>query len=235
MVIAIDGPAGSGKSTIAKLLAQKLKDGEGRSFTYINSGNLYRAITLGCLRAGITPNDSAAALEYAEKAKIAYDGDKIILDGEDVTDILHTDEIDRWSAPLSAIVPIRHVVNDIIRDISKGINAVAEGRDMTTVVFTDAEHRFYLDASVEARAKRRFDQGVSKLSLEEIKETISQRDAIDKNKKEGSLAIAAGVEYIDTSGLTINQVYAILEGKIKEDKPITRNDYGADGSGIAII
>jgi cytidylate kinase len=217
MVIAIDGPAGSGKSTIAKLLAQKLKDLRGQGFTYINSGNLYRAITLGCLRAGITPNDSGKALEYAKKARIDYRGEKIILDGQDVTDLLHTDEIDKWSAPLSAIVPIRHVVNNIIRSLSKGMNAVAEGRDMTTVVFMDAEHRFYLDASVEARAKRRFDQGVSKLSLEEIKETILQRDAIDKNKKEGSLAIAEGVEYIDTSGLTINQVYAILEGKIRKE------------------
>jgi len=216
MVIAIDGPAGSGKSTIAKLLAQKLKDSGGQGFTYINSGNLYRAITLGCLRSGITPNDSGKALEYAKKANIAYDGDKIVLDGEDVSDRLHTDEIDKWAAPLSAIVPIRHVVNDIIRRLSKGINAVAEGRDMTTVVFPDAECRFFLDASVEARARRRFDQGVSKLSLEEIKETIAQRDAIDKNKKEGSLAIAAGVEYIDTSGLTINEVYAILEGKIRK-------------------
>jgi len=217
MVIAIDGPAGSGKSTIAKLLAQKLKDREGKGFTYINSGNLYRAITLGCLRSGITPNDSRRALEYAKNANIAYDGDKIVLDGEDVTGRLHTDEIDKWSAPLSAIVPIRHVVNDIIRCLSKGMNSVAEGRDMTTVVFPDAEHRFYLDASVEARARRRFDQGVSKLSLEEIKETIAQRDAIDKNKKEGSLAIAEGVEYIDTSGLTINEVYAILEKRIMKE------------------
>ena len=216
MVIAVDGPAGSGKSTIAKLLARNLKDKEGRGFTYINSGNLYRAITLACLRDGITPNDSDRALERAKTAGIGYKGDKISLDGEDVTDLLHTDEIDKWSAPLSAIVPIRHVVNDIIRGLSKGMNTVAEGRDMTTVVFPDAECRFYLDASVEDRARRRFDQGVSKLSLEEIKEAIAQRDAIDKNKKEGSLAIAEGVEYIDTSGLTINQVYAILEEKIRK-------------------
>ena len=217
MVIAIDGPAGSGKSTIAKLLAQQLKDRAGQGFTYINSGNLYRAITLGCLQVHITPTDSEKVLEFAQKARISYRGDRVILDGTDVTDSLHTDEIDRWSAPLSAIVPIRHVVNDIISRLSKGINAVAEGRDMTTVVFPDADYRFYLDASVEARARRRFDQGVSKLSLEEIKETIAQRDAIDKNKKEGSLSIAEGVEFIDTSGLTINEVYAILEEKISKE------------------
>jgi cytidylate kinase len=217
MVIAIDGPAGSGKSTIAKLLAQRLKDREGKGFTYINSGSLYRTITLGCLRSGIQPDDREKALEYAKNARIAYQNDRVLLDGEDVTDSLHTDEIDRWSAPLSANVPVRHIVNDIIRRIAAGLNAVVEGRDMTTVVFPHAEHRFYLDASVQARARRRFDQGVSRLSLEEIQETIANRDEIDRNKTEGSLVIAPGVEYIDTSGLTINQVYDILIKKIKEN------------------
>ena len=215
MVIAIDGPAGSGKSTVAQMLARRLTDGEGRGFTYINSGNLYRAISLGCLRAGISPIDAEQALEYAQKAPIDYCGDRVFLAGEDVTESLHTDEIDRFTAPLSAIVPIRRVVNDLVRRLAENRSVVVEGRDMTTVVFPGAEYRFYLDASAEARAKRRFDQGVSRLSLAEIQRTIEERDEIDKNKIEGSLKIAPGAHYLDTSHLTLNQVYDTLIDRIK--------------------
>ena len=204
MVIAIDGPAGSGKSTIAKLLADKL------DCTYINSGKLYRSITLGCLRAKIDLKDNEKILEFAKNMNIEYKKTDVFLNVENVTELLHTDEIDRFSAPLSAIVPVRHIVNDFIRSISRGQNIVVEGRDMTTVVFPDAKYRFYLDASADSRAKRRFDQGVSKLTLEEIKKAILERDDIDKNKAEGSLKIADGVQYLDTSDLTIIQVYEKL-------------------------
>jgi small subunit ribosomal protein S1 len=214
LVIAIDGPAGSGKSSIAKLLVRGLKLSDG-AFTYINSGNLYRGITLGCLRRGIDPADPEKALEYAQQAAIEYRGDDVFLEGENVTSLLHTDEIDRFSPPLSAIVPIRHVVNDLIRRIARGINVVVEGRDMTTVVFPQAEYRFYLDASASERARRRHDQGVSRLSLGEIQKAIEERDTIDQNKEEGSLKIAPGVTYLDTSGLTIEQVYERLIEKIQ--------------------
>jgi len=208
MVIAIDGPAGSGKSTIAKLLAEKL------DFTYINSGKLYRAITLGCLRQKIDISDSEKVIEFAKNINISYVKTDVFLDGENVTDLLHTDEIDKHSSPLSAIVPVRHIVNDLVRSLSTGHNIVVEGRDMTTVVFPNAEHRFYLDADADSRAKRRFDQGVSKLSLQEIKDAILKRDEIDKNKAEGSLKIAEGVHYLDTSGLTIIEVYDKLRDRI---------------------
>ena len=210
MVIAIDGPAGSGKSTIAKLLAEKKK------FTYINSGNIYRAITLGCLRAGIDVSDGEKIIEFAKNTKITYQKDQVFLDGENVAPFLHTDEIDRNSAPLSAIVPVRHIVNDLIRSLAEGCNIVVEGRDMTTVVFPNTQYRFYLDASVDSRAKRRFEQGVSNLGFEEIKKAILQRDEIDRNKIEGSLKIAEGVQYLDTSDLTIVQVYEKLIEKIKD-------------------
>ena len=204
MVIAIDGPAGSGKSTIAKKLAEKL------DYTYINSGKLYRTITLACLRAKVDLKDSGKVIEFAKNIDIKYVKDQVFLNGEDITGLLHTDEIDKHAAPLSAIVPVRHIVNDIIRKIAQDTDIVIEGRDMTTVVFPNAEHRFYLDASADSRAKRRFEQGVSNLSLEEIKTAILKRDEIDKNKEEGSLIISDTVQYLDTSDLTIIEVYEKL-------------------------
>jgi small subunit ribosomal protein S1 len=214
MVIAIDGPAGSGKSTIAKLLAEKLET-DGRSFTYINSGNLYRAITLGCVRSGIPVTDTEKVLEYAQKAVIDYRGEDVYLDGENVTSLLHSDEIDREVSPLSSIVSVRHLVNDLIRGLARNINVVVEGRDMTTVVFPDAKYRFYLDASPEARAARRHDQGVSRLALEDIRKAIEERDNLDRNKVEGSLKIADDAIYLNTSDLTITQVYEKLIDTIK--------------------
>jgi len=215
MVIAIDGPSGSGKSTIAKFLAEKLSDLLKKEFTYINSGKLYRTITLACLREKIDLNEPKKVINFAKKLNISYQKTKVYLNNEDVTDLLHTDEIDRYSAPFSAIVPVRHIVNDMIRITAKGQNIVVEGRDMTTVVFPKADYRFFVDASADVRAKRRYDQGVSNLSLQEIKIAIMQRDEIDKHKKEGSLKIGKGVHYIDTSDLTIIEVYEKLIEKIE--------------------
>ena len=232
MVIAIDGPAGSGKSTIARLLAEKLDSHSwGGKFTYINSGSIYRAISLACIREALDPDESERVLATAKKVKILYTDNAVFLNDEDVTSFLHSDEIDKYSAPLSANVPVRHVVNDMIREIAKDKNVVVEGRDMTTVVFPNAEYRFYLDASADSRAERRFKQGVSSLSLQEIKKAIEERDKIDKNKAEGSLILAPQVQYIDTSDLTVELVYDKLIKIIKmEGKAMASNgvDSGTD-------
>jgi cytidylate kinase len=229
VIIAIDGPAGTGKSTIAQMLAEGLTGKDGRPFTYINSGNLYRAITLGCLRGGIDPRDKEKTLEYAKEAPLVYRDGRLYLGDEAVEPLLHSDEIDRHVSPLSAITAVRHVVNDHLRRIAAGredanagragaedagLNAVVEGRDMTTVVFPHAEYRFYLDASVRERARRRFEQGVSRLSLEEIEKAIADRDELDRNKEEGSLVVGEGVVYLDTSHLTLKQVYDRLRETI---------------------
>ena len=209
MVVAIDGPAGCGKSTVAKILAERLH------LTFLNSGSFYRGITLALLRAGIDLKDEQKVLDFARGLNLDYVNSHLILEGEDVEDLLHTDQVDAHAAQVSAIVPLRHIVNEIIREVTKSLSIVCEGRDMTTVVFPNAEHKFYLDASIDVQAQRRFDQGVSDLSLEEIKESIRKRDEIDKNKAEGALKIAPDALYIDTSHLTIEEVCEIMTRKIQ--------------------
>ena len=209
MVVAIDGPAGSGKSTVAKILAQKL------AFTFVNSGNLYRAITLLCLKNNIDIASEDSVVLAAENAAIDYRGEAVILDGADVTAELHSDEVDAHVARLSSHIPVRHLVNDIIKKLSKTTDIVVEGRDMTSVVFPRAEWRFFLDASADVRAQRRMGQGVSTLSFGEVKQSIAERDAIDRNKAEGSLKCARGVQSIDTSLLTIDAVCGTLLDAIK--------------------
>jgi small subunit ribosomal protein S1 len=127
--------------------------------------------------------------------------------------------LDTLSSSISTIVPIRHIVNGIVKETAAGIGsqgyAVAEGRDMTTVVFPDADFRFYLDATPDARAKRRFEQGISALQEDEIKAAMVERDRVDSTKIEGSLKIGEGVNYLDTTHLTLCEVYERLESIIK--------------------
>ena len=210
MVIAIDGPAGTGKSTIASLLAKKL------GITFLNSGSFYRALTLALLKKGIDLNDEAAVVDFCKKQKLDYVDSHLILNGDDVESLLHSDEVSAHAAGVSAFPEVRRIVNDRLRELTKSLDIVSEGRDMTTVVFPDADCKFYLDASLDVQAERRFKQGVSGMSLEEIKEAIKKRDEIDKNKKEGALVVAPDAVYIDTSTLTIEKVCEIILNQIHE-------------------
>ena len=207
MVVAIDGPAGTGKSTVAHRVAEEL------NLTFLNSGSFYRALTLAAIDAGV--DDADAVLELAKKQKLDYVDAHLILNGKDVDDQLHQDKVDANVSKVSSIIPLRHLVNDRMREIVKSLNIICEGRDMTTVVFPQAEYKFYLDASIDVQAQRRFDQGCSGLTLEEVKAAIIKRDEMDKNKAEGALKRADDAQYIDTSDLTIDDVCAIIVGKIK--------------------
>jgi cytidylate kinase len=208
MIVAIDGPAGSGKSTIARMVA------EGLGFTYVNSGNIYRAMTLRSIRAGIDTGDAEAVLACSREARIEYRTGRIFLDGRDAEPELHSAAVDALVAQLSAIPALRDIVNEHVRRIAGGSDAVVEGRDMATVVFPDADAKFYLDASVESRASRRHGQGLSESSLEDIRSNIEMRDVIDRAKSVGALKIAPDAEYLDSSHLTIQQVYDKVYGKI---------------------
>lgn len=216
MVVAIDGPAGAGKSTIAKKIAEQ------SCMFYLNSGNFYRAITFSALQNGVDPLDETKIIDEAKKCSLSLDNGRMHLNGVDIEDELHTDAVDRWVAEHSAIVAVRHVVNKKLREVSKDIDVVAEGRDITTVVFPDADLKVYLDATPEVRAKRRFGQGTSKLSYQEIVENIKKRDKIDKNKPFGSLTIAPDAFYLDTSDLTIDQVCDKVVDKIRNEKKLER-------------
>ena len=209
MVVAIDGPAGTGKSTVAHRVAEEL------NLTFLNSGSFYRALTLAAIDAGVSVDDADAVLELAKKQKLDYVDAHLILNGKDVDDQLHQDKVDANVSKVSSIIPLRHLVNDRMREIVKSLNIICEGRDMTTVVFPKAEYKFYLDASIDVQAQRRFDQGCSGLTLEEVKAAIIKRDEMDKNKAEGALKRADDAQYIDTSDLTIDDVCAIIVSKIK--------------------
>jgi small subunit ribosomal protein S1 len=208
MIIAIDGPAGTGKSTIAAIIAEKLH------VTYLNSGSFYRALALALIEKGSTVTDEQSVVSFCRQQKLEYVNSHLILNGKDVESRLHEDAVSARSAQISAIPDVRHIVNARLGEITKSLSIVCEGRDMTTVVFPRADYKFYLDASLDVQAERRFRQGVSSMSLEEIKEAIRKRDEIDKNKKEGSLKIAPDAVYIDTSALTIEQVCEIILNKI---------------------
>lgn len=210
MVVAIDGPAGVGKSTVARCIADRT------GFFYLNSGNFYRGITFAVAEAGVDPDDRDAVVEIAKASPLRLEGDRLFLGDRDIDDSLHTDRIDRLVAQISSIPAVRHIVNAQLRHVASERDIVIEGRDITTVVFPEADLKFYFDASAETRALRRFTQGTSSLSLEEIADGIRERDSIDRSKPMGNLKIAKDAIYLDTSDLTIDQVCEKVVANIRE-------------------
>jgi cytidylate kinase len=201
MVVAIDGPAGVGKSTVSRKCA------ETAGFLYINSGSFYRAITLAVLDRGASPKDPAAVLSAARSCVLDIDtAGHLLLDGRDVEDRLHSDSVDAWVAAHSSLPELRNIVNRRLREIASARDVVVEGRDIGTVVFPAAEVKVFLDADVATRAGRRHEQGTSTLTLPEIEKSIQERDLVDRNKPTGRLVAAADALRVDTSLLTIDQV-----------------------------
>lgn len=218
MVVAIDGPAGVGKSTIASCVANRL------GFLYVNSGNFYRAITWKALEQGILPQQEQDAIKVALHTEFDLVDGVLLVDGVKREAELHSDRVDQYVAPFSSILPIRQRVNECLRKLAQNRDLVVEGRDIGTVVFPQAEVKVYLDASVETRAKRRLGQGTSSLPYEELVQSIATRDALDRQKKEGALRIAEDAFYIDTSDLTIEQVCEKVVAIISRTWNISRSN-----------
>ena len=214
MVVAIDGPAGTGKSTVAKYVADSL------GFLYVNSGALYRAISWKVLDSVDDPDDTDQIIRAAREMDVYVDAGDVRVEGVPAERVLYSHTVNSWVSRHSSVSEVRDCVNDRLRELSAERNVVVEGRDITTVVFPDAEVKVYLDASVETRARRRFGQGLTNESLEDIRASIEARDARDREKRTGALRRSADAVYVDTSGLTIDEVCETVLGTIQRQQYI---------------
>ncbi len=211
-VIAIDGPSGSGKSTMARLLGQKL------GFLHVDSGALYRIMTLAALHAGIDCNDEKAVAELSGKVKVEFvprDGKVAYLfEGKEPGEAIRTAEINANVSPVSKVPEVRKVVTDWLRSMRSIGDIVVEGRDIGSVVFPDSPARFYLNASAEARARRRHleevQKGISTQDEAAVKASLLNRDKIDSSRKTAPLKVADGAIVIDSTDLTIDEVLAAI-------------------------
>jgi cytidylate kinase len=200
MVIAIDGPAGAGKSTVARGVAAAL------GFTYLDSGAMYRSVTLAALRAGVDPDDGAAAAELARGLVIGFDGAKVLLDGEDVTAAIRAPEVSEAASRISVHPGVREAMVARQRALIADGHYVAEGRDIGTVVSPDSPLKVFLTASNVERARRRAAQTGE--SMDDVLASLFERDERDRGREHGTLRVAEGAEVVDTTDLTVEGVVA---------------------------
>lgn len=217
IVVAVDGPAGSGKGTITKLVAQKL------GLVYIDTGALYRCITLYMIRNNIGLQDTEKIQEMLKNINIELkkedDLDKVYLNGEDVSIKIREKEVNEFIPQVSNIVEIRENITNLSRKIAEGKEVIMEGRDIGTTVFPNAKIKIYLDATPEERANRRLKQNKEKgikISYEDILENIKFRDNNDKTRKIAPLKQAEDAIYIDSTNMTIEEVTERIVKIIKE-------------------
>ncbi len=210
-LITIDGPAGSGKGTIAKQLSQELK------LNYLDSGAIYRILGFHLKENNIPIENDALVKERIQKAKIQFIEDTIYLNDRDVTDAIRTESIAKMASLIAAKKTVRESILDLQRSFLQKPGLVAEGRDMGTVVFPEAKYKFFLTATVEERASRRYKQLISKgfdVSIADLVVEIQERDFRDTNRTISPLVPAANAVIIDTTELSPNQVIEFILGDI---------------------
>ena len=219
-IVAIDGPAGTGKGTIAGIMAEKF------NLLNIDSGAIYRALTLEMLNRNINLDEKDKIIDLSGKIEVNMHEDEngkliVYLNGKDVTEDIRSKEVTSIVSQVSSIVPVRLNVVEIQRKLAEGKDVIMEGRDITTYVFPNADVKIYLDADVEERARRRFKQNKEKgihTPYEEVLESIKKRDYNDMNKELGALKRADDAIYVDTTHNTIEKNIEIVENIIKEKR-----------------
>lgn len=211
LVIAVDGPAGAGKSTIAKLIAEKL------NINYIDTGAMYRAITYKCLQNNIDINNEEKVIKIAKDCEIDFKDNNIYLNGEILKDEIRTMEVSNNVSNVAKIKEVRYLMVDVQRNIGKVSSVILDGRDIGSYVFPNADYKFFLVATPEERGKRRYKELVNKgydVNLEEIISDIIKRDEIDSNREFAPLVKADDAIEIDTTGKSINEVVQSVLSKI---------------------
>jgi len=202
MIIGIDGPAGSGKTTVAKLLAKRL------GIFYLDTGAMYRALTLKAIERKVDLFDKGTLKKIAEELNLEFKEGKVYLDGLDVSDRIRTPSIDKSISPVVAQPEVRAVMVKLQRNMVAKGDFVVEGRDITTVVFPDAKYKFYLDATPETRVQRRFKELSKKgmdVNFQEVGQDLKRRDNADKTREISPLKLSKDAICIDTTNLTILQ------------------------------
>jgi len=213
MVIAVDGPAGAGKSTVVKKIAQKL------GIHYLDTGAMYRAFTLYVLKKKVPLNDKVKIKNLLNTFNLTVMDDTLCIMGEDVTKEIRSEEVTAHVSYISSLDFVRKKMVELQREIGKNIDIIAEGRDIGTVVFTDTKYKFYLDASVEERALRRLNDEKNQNQDRDIPvliEKIKKRDKYDSTREVSPLTRAPDACYIDSTNMTIDEVCNFIIRKIKE-------------------
>lgn len=201
-VITLDGPAASGKGTVAELVAREL------GFQYLDSGALYRIATLAALKAGVDPADSEGLTAVAEKLSPVFENGRILLEGEDVTLAIRSEEVSRATSKVAVVPGVRRALFDLQRRAARAPGLVADGRDMGTVVFPEAPLKVFLTASARVRAERRYKQLTARgetADLDLLTKDLEERDRRDRERAEAPLKPAADARLLDTTEMGIEE------------------------------